>query len=445
MHGMTRRSALTLGILGASGALAAPALAAPPTFADVPASLHFSKEIEWLAAQGVSTGWTQGGARYYRPLLPVARDAMAAFLYRLAGQQPYTPPRTSPFRDVTPSTQFYKEICWLSDAGVAGGYADGTFRPLSSVNRDAMAAFLYRLNLLSGPVDVEDAPWLGGAWYGSMPPDSSPFRDIDESTQFYAEMCWLAETGVSTGYPDRTFRPLAPVNRDAMAAFMRRVNPFLAYPADGSTVARVSTVALDAWTLTNGDPESEATTVLPGETYSITLTLGPDDSDGHAVARAIQGTTTVRLGLYATSSRGAELRAEDYFQRMRLARAFDFRGRPVPGVTATLLGSKVDITATRGFAGTLTVELEFTVPSLTLPSGSRYVEGEYELEACSNSERWVTGPADYSFTRAWDVLRFATTRSDRGVQALRAAPSDGSRRGTGRPDSAPGGATKVVR
>lgn len=367
MHGMTRRSALTLGILGARGALAAPALAAPPTFADVPASLQFSKEIEWLAAQGVSTGWTQGGARYYRPLLPVARDAMAAFLYRLAGQQPYTPPRTSPFRDVTPSTQFYKEICWLSDAGVAGGYADGTFRPLSSVNRDAMAAF------------------------------------------------------------------------------MRRVNPFLAYPADGNTVARVSTVALDAWTLTNGDPESEATTVLPGETYSITLTLGPDDSDGHAVARAIQGTTTVRLGLYATSSRGAELRAEDYFQRMRLARAFDFRGRPVPGVTATLLGSKVDITATRGFAGTLTVELEFTVPSLTLPSGSRYVEGEYELEACSNSERWVTGPADYSFTRAWDVLRFATTRSDRGVQALRAAPSDGSRRGTGRPDSAPGGATKVVR
>ena len=32
----------------------------------------------------------------------------------------------------------------------------------------------------------------------------------------------MADSGVSTGYADGTFRPAAPVTRQAMSAFMRR-------------------------------------------------------------------------------------------------------------------------------------------------------------------------------------------------------------------------------
>ena len=83
---------------------------------------------------------------------------MAAFLYRFAdreGKVDDTPaPATSPFADVATSNQFYAEIAWLAQNEIATGWVgpgnDGStiFRPLSPVNRDAMAAFMYRLHHL---------------------------------------------------------------------------------------------------------------------------------------------------------------------------------------------------------------------------------------------------------------------------------------------------------
>lgn len=67
-----------------------PVFTAPPVspFVDVPAGGGFYAEITWLSASGISTGWDVGnGVREYRPLNGIARDAMAAFLYRYAGQK----------------------------------------------------------------------------------------------------------------------------------------------------------------------------------------------------------------------------------------------------------------------------------------------------------------------------------------------------------------------
>lgn len=52
-------------------------------FADVTTTSTFYKEISWLAASGISTGWTVGGATQFRPGASVTREQMAAFLYRL--------------------------------------------------------------------------------------------------------------------------------------------------------------------------------------------------------------------------------------------------------------------------------------------------------------------------------------------------------------------------
>ena len=131
---------------------------------------------------------------------------MAAFLYRFAGEPVFTPPAVSPFSDVTTLTPFYKEITWLASTGITGGYSDGTFRPLGTVNRDAMAAFLYR--------------FAGEPAF--TPPSVSPFSDSTTSTPFYKEITWLASTGITGGFSDGTFRPLQSVKRDAMAAFLFR-------------------------------------------------------------------------------------------------------------------------------------------------------------------------------------------------------------------------------
>lgn len=125
----------------------------PPVspFADLDPQDMFFKEIIWLTARNISTGWDEGnGIRTYRPGQPVSRDAMAAFMYRLADRPAFTPPDTSPFTDVNKDNVYYHEITWLAAQDISTGWpeADGTktFRPGQPVNRDAMAAFIYRFN-----------------------------------------------------------------------------------------------------------------------------------------------------------------------------------------------------------------------------------------------------------------------------------------------------------
>lgn len=120
-----------------------------PTFADVPADATFYTAIEWMAAEGISTGTVQeSGKPLFKPTDPVSRSAMAAFLYRYKHAS-YTAPVESPFADVQSSSQFYNEIAWMSSTGLSTGYENSPNLPLyksgEPVTRRAMAAFIYRI------------------------------------------------------------------------------------------------------------------------------------------------------------------------------------------------------------------------------------------------------------------------------------------------------------
>jgi hypothetical protein len=114
------------------------------TFADVGLQNPFRQEVEWLVEQEITGGYADGT---YRPTAQVTRQAMAAFLARVAkgsGKVP-APPATPTFRDVPTGHPFYAEIQYVASAGVAGGYGDGTYRGGAPVSRQAMSAFLHRL------------------------------------------------------------------------------------------------------------------------------------------------------------------------------------------------------------------------------------------------------------------------------------------------------------
>lgn len=174
-------------------------------FPDVPADHRFAEPIGWMLTKGLTTGYSDGT---FRPAAGIRRDALAAFLFRanytwLRGYQaPYSPI----FSDVPLDHPFYREISWLAESGIATGYPDGTFRPAALVNRDAMAAFLFR--------------YMCGAeansWYHPR------FGDVGGDQPFAGEITWAHDHGISTGYPDGTFRPGLPISRDAMAAFLWR-------------------------------------------------------------------------------------------------------------------------------------------------------------------------------------------------------------------------------
>ena len=172
-------------------------------FSDVAANHPFRKEISWARNMGVTTGWADGT---YRAEEGISRAAMAAYLYRLAGSPTYAPPVRSPFKDIRPGDPFYKEVSWLASKGITTGWSDGTFRPNDSISREAMAAFLYRM--------------AGSPAY--TPSARSPFTDYPRGSSFYKEVSWLAKEEITTGWSDGTYRPLEPISRGAMAAFVYR-------------------------------------------------------------------------------------------------------------------------------------------------------------------------------------------------------------------------------
>ncbi|PZO68728.1 MAG: hypothetical protein DI634_08485 [Kocuria palustris] len=49
------------------------------------------------------------------------------------------------FRDISSRSAFASEIGWVSDLGYLRGWGDGTFRPLSTIKRDAMAVVFHRM------------------------------------------------------------------------------------------------------------------------------------------------------------------------------------------------------------------------------------------------------------------------------------------------------------
>jgi hypothetical protein len=109
------------------------------------------------------------------------------------------------FADVGLEHPLFDEIEGAAADGIVRGYADGRFRPSAVVTRQAMAAFLFRVSGAAEPTGC-----------------TRRFTDVSPQHPFFADVCWAARTNVAAGYTDGTFRPGAPVTRQAAARLLRR-------------------------------------------------------------------------------------------------------------------------------------------------------------------------------------------------------------------------------
>ncbi|MDR6508742.1 S-layer homology domain-containing protein [Arthrobacter oryzae] len=182
----------------------------------------FQTQIDWMYYSQLSTGWADGT---YRPFATMSREAMAAFMYRLAGNPEFTPPAVSPFIDVPTSHDFYRPIAWMNRTELSTGWADHTYRPYESITREAMSAFLNRY--AAKLCRIADANIAG--------PAVSPFVDMTPASGFYREISWMKHAEISTGWADGTYRPADAVTREQMAAFIYRLDGYVA--ANGGCVA----------------------------------------------------------------------------------------------------------------------------------------------------------------------------------------------------------------
>jgi uncharacterized protein YkwD len=160
--------------------------------------------LAWWRVTGGTTSTT------YSPAALVRRDQMASFIARAIERSGGTlpDPARHHFADVSEGSPHASAINRLAQAGVIGGYADGTFGPSRTVTRAQMARFLAQgFEARTG----QALPTSGTQW----------FRDT-EGSALEGDINRIAEAGWAGGYGNGEYRPGAGVRRDHMAYFVTR-------------------------------------------------------------------------------------------------------------------------------------------------------------------------------------------------------------------------------
>lgn len=229
--------------------------AAPPpvqaaTFTDI-ADSPFRADIEWLAAEGITSGCGDGR---FCPHGAVTRGQMASFLVRMFGYR--SQPATDPFRDDN-SNIHEANINRVYAAGITVGCASDRICPDGAVTRGQMATFLARAL---------------GLRYGA---GSDHFAD-DDGSKHETNLDRLFFAGITRRCASSTDRvcPNGTVTREQMAAFLHRST--YAQPIGPAGVVQV---VIQPLTVTFAGPAR-----FRGATFS---------ADGtHATRRATLGTIT---------------------------------------------------------------------------------------------------------------------------------------------------------
>jgi len=120
--------------------------------------------------------------------------------------RPYLRVELISFIDVLPEFWAYDYIMAIDDADITSGYPDGTYRPTENVSRAQMAAFIIRAEF--------------GEDFSYSP--TPHFSDISDTHWAFKYIQKMYDEGITTGYPDGTYRPSENVTRAQMATFIIR-------------------------------------------------------------------------------------------------------------------------------------------------------------------------------------------------------------------------------
>ena len=173
------------------------------------------------------------------------------------------PKLSNPFTDVAEGKFYHDPVLWAisQNPQITTGVTDTTFMPDRICTRAHVVTFLWRANGCPEPTNT-----------------TNTFKDVPNGKYYTKAVLWAAETGITTGYSDGTFRPDDECTRGQVVTFLWRAkgqpaptnaaNPF----SDVAAGKYYTTAVL--WALENN--------ITKGRTAS---TFGPDDActRGHVV------------------------------------------------------------------------------------------------------------------------------------------------------------------
>jgi hypothetical protein len=152
--------------------------------------------VQYLACRGVISGYADGT---FRPYNNTSRGQLTKIV-TLGFNLPINTAGGPHFSDVPVGSTFYAYIETAVNVGILGGYADGTFRPSTSVTRAQLSKIV-----------------VGAAGWALVRPATASFSDVLPANTFYPYIETAVCHGILGGYADGTFRPANPATRGQIA------------------------------------------------------------------------------------------------------------------------------------------------------------------------------------------------------------------------------------
>ena len=181
-------------------------------FTDIIAPVWYADSVLYAYQQGLVNGMTP---TTFEPATTMNRAMLATLLSRTAGVQ--GTPADAGFSDVPADAWYATGINWAYSVGIVNGTSATTFDPLTTLNREQLAVFLYRYATKYLGVD---APSNG---------DLSKFPDADKISSYAVDaLSWAVGVGLVNG-KDGKLAPQDNTNRAEVATILYRFETMIPY------------------------------------------------------------------------------------------------------------------------------------------------------------------------------------------------------------------------
>ncbi len=139
----------------------------------------------------------------FSPSNPCTRAQIVTFLWKAAGA-PEPKTTKNPFKDVSPSSYYYKAVLWAVENGITTGTSATTFGPKNPCTRAQSMTFLY---------NAKKKP----ASYATI-----NFTDVKPTSYYYNAVRWAVRNGITAGVNANEFGSSRTCTRAQIVTFLNK-------------------------------------------------------------------------------------------------------------------------------------------------------------------------------------------------------------------------------
>ncbi|MCD8238876.1 MAG: S-layer homology domain-containing protein [Clostridiales bacterium] len=257
---------------------------AAPAFEDIANKTWAVSAIEKLASLGIINGVTE---TLFCPDNAMTRGDFCVLITKLLGLETST--GGAPYSDVSASTYYASAIAAATNAGIAQGYGDGTFKPSQYITRQEMFVLIAKSYEAFG-VDIS-------ASISSV----NSFADSDDVAEWAAPYAaFLIENGLLTGNDEGKLNPGVAITRAETAVLLEKVYDDALEFVEAYNAMLEAEAELEAEEAEEADEEADTEETEAAEAEETDAeaseeeTSETESTDSEAVTEITTETTTVQ-------------------------------------------------------------------------------------------------------------------------------------------------------